>query len=98
MTIHRVCKGESLINIAAKYHTAPSVIERYNGKDCVYEGARLIIYTDVTVHVVRPFERMDVIARRYRTSIERIMSENALASPVLYAGQQLVIPKGTDDE
>lgn len=94
MTVYRVCEGDTLVSIATKFSTSVSIIERDNGRDCVYVGARLIVRTGVTVHVVRPFERLDVIARRYGLEVRDIVRENNLASPCVYAGQQLVIPQG----
>ena len=98
MTIHRVMAGETLASIASKYNTAVSLLERDNGPDCLYEGARLIVRTGIRLHVVKPFERLDVIARRYGVALSDVVQENNLASPAVYAGQQLIIPKGQNEQ
>lgn len=96
MTIHRVKEGETLSSISALYKTSVKIIESDNGSQEIYPGARLIIRSGIKIHVVRPFERLAEIARRYGTDEDKIIRENGLSGSAVYTGEQLVIPSGED--
>ena len=98
MIIYKVSEGETIASISEKFQTIPALIERDNGQDCVYAGARIIVRQDVVMHVVHPFERLDTIAQRYGVSMQSVLAENKLVSPAVYAGQLLIIPSGVRHE
>lgn len=56
--------------------------------------ARAASPADQVVHTVQPGENLYRIGLRYGVAWTAIMQANGLASPYVYAGQQLVIPTG----
>lgn len=46
------------------------------------------------LHIVRSGENLGLIARRYRTSVSRLMAWNNLRSSMIYPGQKLVVYPG----
>ena len=94
MTVHRVKKGETLSSIAKLYNTAVKVIENDNGISDIYVGARLVIRSGIKIHVVRPFEKLENVARQYGVTEELVKEVNNLKNNAVYTGQQIVIPSG----
>ncbi len=93
MTIYKVQKGETFSSIAKKFQTSAELLKKENGFSIeVFEGARLIITGEGSLHKVKPFEKISDIADLYDISLERLMEANMLTKPYVFAGQTLVIP------
>lgn len=105
--VYVVRAGDTLYNIASRYHTNVATLAQLNGlsnPSLVYVGQRLVVPAAVTpvptataplVHVVLPGETLFRIALRYNTTVWAIVSANQLeSSSLIYAGQRLVIPTG----
>ena len=93
-TIYTVKKGDSLKEIALKFHTTPTIISKDNNLTISpYPGMRLIIREAGILHYVKPFEKLSSIAKKYDVSVENIISKNNLLTPELFVGQILSIPK-----
>ena len=93
-TIYTVKSGDSLKEIALKFHTTPTIISRDNNLTIPpHPGMRLLIREVGILHYVKPFEKLSSIAKIYDVSVENIIYKNNLVSPELFVGQILCIPK-----
>jgi LysM repeat protein len=105
--IHIVQWGESLALIARRYGVSITAIVQANSlanPDYIYAGQRLLIPSgtspaiaplagQVTTYVVRSGDTLHVIAHRFATTVNAIVSLNRLLNPnFIYVGQQLQIP------
>ncbi|MBU8932717.1 MAG: LysM peptidoglycan-binding domain-containing protein [candidate division Zixibacteria bacterium] len=98
---HKVRRGDTLWDIARKYGLTTSQIRRLNGlgrSSRIYPGQELIVSggsssgSKYIVHKVRRGETLDRIARKYSTSIKRIVQANNLRNPnKLRVGDKLKI-------
>lgn len=105
---HRVRKGETLSAIAQRYHTSVSALMKANRlrrSNHIVAGRSLKVPTRgatamtapvaaTTRHVVRRGDSLWNLARRYGTTVPKIMAANNLSSNTLSIGQSLVIPAG----
>ncbi|RKX21777.1 MAG: hypothetical protein DRP35_03510 [Candidatus Zixiibacteriota bacterium] len=85
---YTVRSGDTLWDIARKYGTTTGKIRRLNGlgrSSRIYPGQQLVVNSNsnsgYVVHKVRRGESLSRIARRYQTSITRIMANNGLTNP-----------------
>lgn len=97
--VHRVRSGESLTVLAKKYGTSVSKIKRINKlkRNTLYKGEKLRVPASTVSHktyVVRRGDNLFKIARKFRTSIQKIASINSLKNNRIYSGQRLFIPRG----
>lgn len=102
---YTVKAGDTLSEIARKYHTTVAAIAKENnisnpGRIYVGERLRITIYDDdrqeaaaVTIdYTVRAGDTLSGIARRYSTSAASIAEENDISSPdLIYPGERLRI-------
>ena len=102
---HRVGRGETLSTIAARYGTSVEAIMRANrirSANRIWPGQRLAVPVrgggtasappadaNAATYTVRPGDTLSTIARRHRTTVERIKQLNALTSDALTPGQLL---------
>jgi len=105
---HRVRKGETLSAIAQRYHTSVSALMKANRlrrSNHIVAGRSLKVPTRGATattapvaatprHVVRRGDSLWNLARRYGTTVPKIMAANNLSSNTLSIGQSLVIPAG----
>lgn len=96
---HTVQKGQSLSLIAKQYGTTTQQLIAYNhlNSSSLAIGQKLKIPTSKileTTHKVRKGESLSVIAKRYGTTTNAIVSLNKLRSKSLAVGQVLTIPLG----
>ena len=95
--VHKVRSGESLSVIAEKYDTTSTQLKAYNNlqSTTLKVGQKLKIplqKVQETKHKVRSGESLSVIAKRYGTTTNAIISTNNLRSHSLAIGQVLTIP------
>lgn len=111
---HRVRPGETLSHVALRYGLAVPELKAANGleADLIRVGQELRVPADgprrerqapedvvLRMHEVRPGDSLWGIARRYRTSIERLARANDLQLPaVLRPGERLRVPAGPPPE
>lgn len=85
---HKVRSGDTIWDIARKYGTTTARIRSLNGlgrSSRIYPGQVLVVSDagsgGYVVHKVKRGETLSRIARRYRTSIARIIAANDIADP-----------------
>ena len=106
---HRVRKGETLSSIARRYHTSVSALMKANRlrrSNHIVAGKSIKVPargtaasqpatgTGSTRHVVRSGDSLWNLARRYGTTVPKIMAANNLSGHNLRIGQHLVVPTG----
>jgi membrane-bound lytic murein transglycosylase D len=119
VTSHRVRSGETLSEIASRYHTSVAAIMSLNhlrSANRLSIGQRLQVPSrggssarsgggasgprasvpagQKIEHTVEPGDNLWALASRYGTTVERIRSDNGLASDDLFPGQHLTIVAG----
>jgi LysM repeat protein len=99
---HVVKEGESLAQLARKYHTTLSEIITQNSHvadpNNLAPGTKLTITVGTApaprIHVVRPGQNLSFIARRYGVSVQALVRANGLRTPnTIYVGQKLIVPR-----
>lgn len=95
---YRVKRGDNLTKIAKKFGVSSRSLRSSNrlSGSKIFIGQRLrvpTVYVDKTSYKVRSGDNLSQIARRYGTSISRLVSFNDLSSKRIYVGQKLYIPK-----
>jgi LysM repeat protein len=95
--------GDTLFLIARRFGTTVDAIRRANNltTDVITVGQVLAIpgavarpTTTGTDYIVQPGDTLFLIARRYGTTVQALMSANNLTSTNIYVGQRLRIPGG----
>jgi len=95
--------GDTLFLIARRFGTTVDAIRRANSltTDVISVGQVLAIpgavarpATTGTDYIVQPGDTLFLIARRYGTTVQALMSANNLTSTNIYVGQRLRIPGG----
>lgn len=99
MHIHVVRPGESVFDIARRYHTSMAAIISSNGLDepgNLVVGQALVIPIDGLFYTVQPGDSFYLIARRYGMTVDELLRANGLfPGAVLNAGETLFIPPRT---
>ena len=96
---YKVRRGDTLWDIARKYGTTTASIRRLNGlgrSSRIYPGQLLIVSAENSpnyiVHKVRRGETLSRIAKKYRTTIAKILAVNNISNPdQLRVGERLKI-------
>ncbi len=96
---HKVRRGDTLWDIARMYGTTTASIRRLNGlgrSSRIYPGQLLIVNAenslDYVIHKVRRGETLSRIAKKYRTTIAKILAVNNIPDPnQLRVGERLKI-------
>jgi membrane-bound lytic murein transglycosylase D len=84
---YKVRNGDTLWDIARRFGTTTSYLRQLNGmgrSSRIYPGQELKVSGDVggyVTHQVRRGETLSLIARKYRTSIAKIMAQNNIENP-----------------
>ncbi|MFW5757055.1 MAG: LysM peptidoglycan-binding domain-containing protein [Bacteroidota bacterium] len=102
-TVHIVRSGEVLGSIARRYGTSVRQIQSLNNMrgTLIRPGQRLIVRAPARpplkiessehTHLVKTGESLNIIASRYRVSINQIKQWNNLASDMIHPGQRLIV-------
>ena len=93
---HKVLPSETLSGIAQLYDVATSDLRMWNSirGDLLYSGSSLKITVPQghqIQHAVQPGENLTVIARRYSTSVERLIHWNNLTSDIISPGTRITV-------
>jgi membrane-bound lytic murein transglycosylase D len=96
---HTVRSGDTIWEVARKYGTSASQIREWNGltsSSRIYPGQELIVAGSETasyvIHLVEAGDTLGRIARKYGTTIARILAQNKVNNPdALEIGKQLKI-------
>lgn len=96
---HKVGRGDTLWDIARKYGTTTASIRRLNGlgrSSRIYPGQLLVVSAenspDYVIHKVLRGETLSRIAKKYRTTIGKILAANNIPNPnQLRIGERLKI-------
>ncbi|MBI5267298.1 MAG: LysM peptidoglycan-binding domain-containing protein [candidate division Zixibacteria bacterium] len=96
---HTVRSGDTIWEVARKYGTSASKIREWNGLNSnsrIYPGQSLIVAgsesASYVIHLVEAGDTLSRIARKYGTTIARILAENKVDNPdALEVGKQLKI-------
>jgi LysM repeat protein/lysophospholipase L1-like esterase len=97
--VHIVQKGETLSDIARKYHTSVNALMEWNRltSSRIYPGQRLLIYSSIqskgqsaspseaipTIYTVKPGDTLWRISQRYGIPIAKLKEWNQLTDPVI---------------
>ncbi|RYL90992.1 LysM peptidoglycan-binding domain-containing protein [Sporolactobacillus sp. THM7-4] len=96
MIIHVVQSGETLGQVAVRYHVPPNILVSINqlpDPNRLLIGQSLVIPTAETAHIVVSGETLPSIARQYGVSTDSLKRINRLTdSNRIYPGLALVIP------
>jgi LysM repeat protein len=94
--------GDTLWGLALRFGTTVEEIRTRNNltSNVIYKGQKLIIVGaaggETVTHVVQPGENLFRISLKYGTTVEAIAAANNIINPsFVYAGQKLVIQKGS---
>ena len=93
--IHKVRRGDTLTELAAKYNSSIQAIQKANGLrgSKIKRGQRLKIPMGRTVYTVRRGDNLTKIADRYGTTVREIKAANNLRSNTIHPGQTLSIDR-----
>ena len=95
--IIKVGYNETLSSIARQYKLTTKILSLANNNiNNVEEGDYIIIpYRAKAVHIVRPLETLNDIAKKYNVEIEKLKKDNNIKAP-LYIGQQIVVSENNE--
>jgi len=89
---YQVKKHDTISSIQQQFGVNSSAIKRNNYNTDLYEGEVVkIINKSNTLHIVKPMENLQTIAKIYNTSIEKLAKINNLTSNRLFIGQTLIV-------
>ncbi|MCX4362318.1 MAG: LysM peptidoglycan-binding domain-containing protein [Clostridia bacterium] len=88
----RIDREITLEELADKYHTTVAAIRKLNAlHEDIFVGMRLVIEENSgEYHTVQPFETLDIIAKKYGVSAQKIMDINDVDR--VFIGQKVFIP------
>lgn len=96
--IYRVERGDTLYSISRKYNTTVSIILKFNqvpNPNIIYPGQAILIAEsppESIIYTVRPGDTLGLIAQRFGTSVQNLVTFNYLDNPnLIYQGQELVV-------
>ena len=98
-TYHIVKKGDNLYNIARKYKTSVSRLKRINNlrSSTIYPGQKIYLFSSGTsstkknVYIVKKGDNLSNIARKYKTTVNKLKRINNLRSSTIYPGQKIYL-------
>lgn len=95
---YKVVAGDTLSEIAVKYHTTVANIKALNGlkSDTIYVGQVLKVSGTAPAYIsytVKSGDTLSEIAVKYNTSVAQIKKDNGLSSDLIKIGQVLKIKK-----
>ncbi len=94
---HKVKKGQTLSQIAMKYKTSSSKLIKLNK----FKNARIFAGQNLKIpykksrkkitHKVKRGENLSLIAKKFKTSVEKLMEKNSIKKGKIFPGQKLII-------
>lgn len=89
---YRVQVGDKFESLIQKFNTCKDNILRNNPDIPLYAGEWIFIkQNEFIMHCVKPMETLEFIAKKYKTTIEKIKIDNELKSDKLFIGQHIKI-------
>ena len=95
---YTVVPGDTLFRIARNFNTTIENILKFNyipNPNLIYPGQIIIIPLsppEAIIYTVRPGDSLYLIAQRFGTSVNNLITFNYLTPPyIIYPGQQLVV-------
>ena len=89
---YQVQKYDNLTSILKLFETSSNKVIRNNPNIDLYEGEMIkILQPTSSLHIVKPMETLDTIARKYNVIVDDLIIQNNLVSKRLFIGQTLVI-------
>lgn len=103
VTTYTVKKGDTLSEIAVLFNTTVSALVKLNGiknPNLIYPGQRLKISGNTTkqsskskVYVVKKGDTLSEIAKKYGTTVNKLVSLNKIKNPdLIFPGQKIKLP------
>lgn len=91
---YRVKKEDALTGVMNKFDVSATSIIRNNPSIDFYEGevVKILKQRDL-IHIVKPMETLESIAKTYNTTSENLIDFNNLKSKRVFIGQKLVVTK-----
>ena len=84
--------GEKENELFKKFNTSQENILRNNNKLPLYKGEWVkISINDYILHIVKPMQNLDTIAKLYNVNTQQLIDWNNLACVKLFIGQQIKI-------
>lgn len=98
-TIYTVKKGDTLSKIATMFKTTVNKLVQINkikNPNLIFPGQKIEIVSNASnsekIHTVQRGETLWEIAKKYNTTVERLVNDNRIQNPnLIYPGQKLVI-------
>ena len=77
---YRVEYGDTVLSLSERFNIPPTLIVKLNNLKCEIERGDLLYLEcgDYRVYRVKPFERIEYIARNFCTTSEKILADNGL--------------------
>jgi surface antigen len=94
---YKTVVGDTVPSVAARYSVTGETLRWANNltTDALVPGADMIVPTvDGVVYTVKSGDALDVIAQKYKSDKDRIVSKNNLELSGLVVGQRIVLPGG----
>ena len=91
---YQVQKGDNLNTITFKFNITSDLIIRNNCNIDLYDGEVIKIVRNAhTLHIVKPVDNIEKIAKLYNVEIDDLVKLNNLNSNRVFVGQVIQIPK-----
>ena len=89
---YRVCEQDTLNSICIKFNTCKENILRNNNEIPLYAGEIIeITLNDFVIHIIKPTETLESVARIYNISCEELKNLNNLNNNKLFIGSVFVL-------
>ena len=99
---HTISRGETLTSIARRYGTTVQALAELNAienPDLIYAGQTIRVPSSAAStqnYVIRRGDTLSGLAQQYNTTVSELVRLNNIADPNrIYAGETLVVPKGS---
>lgn len=91
---YRVNLGDTIPTLCQKFNTSKENILRNNNQIDLYAGEWIYIkQNDYILHIVKPMETLNDVAKKHNVEMQKISKDNNLISTKLFIGQELKIYK-----
>lgn len=88
---YTVCQTDNFDSLSKVFGVPIDYIKKINGAE-LYVGKVLFLpETKLQSYVVKPFDTLSNIAKKYNTSIQNIKNKNCLQNDFVFVGQKLYL-------